>query len=279
MKHIKIIQEILHEIEKKFTISTQLIKYYRDNFSVAYFTLKETPDWKFGVWLNDNEIDIFGEHVDLIDKFKPSRTYLSFKTVDEFNEVIQIHKQPKLYFVDSLTDGNAIVDYKECYYGEEMYPVGYQVVREWNPETNLWNKFSRNKDITQEEFVNTHYDKFFEEKRKDKLIDEEDRKKAFTYFKELINVSEKIIAVGIVDGNKKGIISYPRYNIRVVVSHTTSDEEVSKLFDEINERTIEANEQLNRYDHNFVFYGIFDQLIDIKVCDYKYLTNNKPLLR
>ena len=47
--------------------------------TVCHFNLKETPLWRYGIWLDGKYgFQIFGEHEWLIDKFKPSRTYLSF---------------------------------------------------------------------------------------------------------------------------------------------------------------------------------------------------------
>ena len=55
--------------------------------SVSWFYLNEFPNWKFGIWLNDkNGYSIFGEHEYLIDKFKPTRTYLSEIDVSKFNK-------------------------------------------------------------------------------------------------------------------------------------------------------------------------------------------------
>lgn len=46
--------------------------------SVCHFRLKGLPDWQFGMWHHDSGgVSFFGEHDLLIDKFKPSRTYLS----------------------------------------------------------------------------------------------------------------------------------------------------------------------------------------------------------
>lgn len=59
---------------------------FGDN-TVCHFRLKEFPDWKFGIWLtvtNKIEFQIFGELICLIDKFKPSRTFISEESVEKF---------------------------------------------------------------------------------------------------------------------------------------------------------------------------------------------------
>jgi len=55
--------------------------------SIAWFFMKEFPDWKFAIWLNEEDegYSIFGEAITLIDKFKPSRSTLSFENVKDFN--------------------------------------------------------------------------------------------------------------------------------------------------------------------------------------------------
>jgi len=55
--------------------------------SIAWFFMKEFPDWKFAIWLNkeDDGYSIFGEAITLINKFKPSYSTLSFKNVVDFN--------------------------------------------------------------------------------------------------------------------------------------------------------------------------------------------------
>ena len=60
--------------------------YYLFDFgdeSVVHFKIKGCKRWLFGLWIsrtkdgNPNSIDLFGEHEDYIDKFKPSQTAIS----------------------------------------------------------------------------------------------------------------------------------------------------------------------------------------------------------
>lgn len=50
--------------------------------SIFHFSIKEIPYWKFGLWIHDKKsekcylVDLFGEKVDWIDKFKPGRCSL-----------------------------------------------------------------------------------------------------------------------------------------------------------------------------------------------------------
>jgi hypothetical protein len=54
--------------------------------SVVHFNIKEIPYWKFGFWIQKDDekkeytIEFFGEKIDWIDKFKPSRCTISAVT-------------------------------------------------------------------------------------------------------------------------------------------------------------------------------------------------------
>jgi len=164
------IENILNKItSNNFNITSKIFGngYFIFTFgknTVCHFTLKETPLWKYGIWLDGKKgFKIFGEHEWLIDKFKPSRTYLSYNNdINGFiKEVKLISENPKLYFVDSLTDGDALVVYEKENWGDgEFSYKGYQVIREFNEETKLWDKFRIDETIIQEEFVNSKYDEF-----------------------------------------------------------------------------------------------------------------------
>lgn len=43
--------------------------------SVVHFKIKGLYGWKFGIWLNDEDLQFFAQHKDNIDKFKPLRSY------------------------------------------------------------------------------------------------------------------------------------------------------------------------------------------------------------
>ena len=82
----KILEELDYKVVKKYFGDGYFIFTFQ-KCSVSWFYLNEFPNWKFGIWLNDkNGYSIFGEHEYLIDKFKPTRTYLSEIDVSKFNE-------------------------------------------------------------------------------------------------------------------------------------------------------------------------------------------------
>lgn len=85
-----ILKEINYTIEKKVFGNGYFVFTFEKN-SICWFWLKEFKGWKFGIWLNaDNTYDIFGEHILLINKFKPSASYVSFDNVNDFNENLKL---------------------------------------------------------------------------------------------------------------------------------------------------------------------------------------------
>jgi len=246
--------------------------------TVCHFYLKQTPLWKYGIWLSKNGFQIFGEHEWLIDKFKPSRTYLSYNNdINGFiKEVKLISENPKLYFVDSLTDGDALVVYEKENWGDgEFSYKGYQVIREFNEETKLWDKFRIDETIAQEEFVNSKYDEFMKEKLQEGMNHEHDKLFAFKFFRELPNIFPDIKVVGIRDGNKNGWRCSSRYDIKVLVDKSISDEKADNLYNELENLIISKNDSDDKlsFEYSFSFMGLYDDYEDVKYCDYKYYKN------
>jgi len=92
IKNKKEINNILKQLSSKFTITEKkfgdgyFILTFEPN-SICWFYLKEFPEWKFGIWLNEEKksYSIFGEAISLINKFKPSASTLSFNNITDFN--------------------------------------------------------------------------------------------------------------------------------------------------------------------------------------------------
>lgn len=269
-------EKILNEISNNFTIKDkEFSQWWNNENDICYFHLEETPNWKYAIRLDDeNNFVIFGEHEELIDKFKPSCTYLDHENNIEgfIEEVKKIAENPKLYFVDSMTYGEALEPWVEHKFedGDITY-IGYQVIREYNEETKLWNKFRRDKSITRDDFVNKEYNEFYKSKLK-RLEDEEyDKEYAFNYFKELVK-QDNIIAIGIKDMNNGGWRHTPRYYIYLVINENNFTQESFNDFYYELKRTIQEHNCNNRktYEHQFALEDCFDDLEDIKDCDYKY---------
>ena len=275
---------ILNEISKHFTIKDKEFKQWWDNKNdICYFFLGDTPNWKYAIRLEDkNNYVIFGEHEELIDKFKPSCTYLDYKNDAEgfIKEVKNIAENPKLYFVDSMTYGEALEPWVEHKWNDnDIIYVGYQVVREYNDKTKLWNKFRRDESITQEDFVNKEYNEFYKSKLQRLEDEDSDKEYAFNYFKELIK-HENIIAIGIKDMNKGGWKCSPRYDIYVVVNENNFTQETfTDFYYELKDNIRENNYSNSRktYEHQFALEDCFNNLEDIKDCDYKYYKEKDKL--
>jgi len=88
-KYIKsILNMIPFKIKAQLFGSGYFIFSFRES-SVLHFKLKEFPDWKFGIWLNDydyRQYEIFGQCISMIDKFKPSRSPLCEDNIQSFND-------------------------------------------------------------------------------------------------------------------------------------------------------------------------------------------------
>ena len=96
----EIIEKILSKVEDAESI--ELIDrqfdngYYIFEFgddSVCHFRVKGLRNWLFGVWCNETEntneykISLFGEHENYIDKFKPTRTDISYQFILDSNTI------------------------------------------------------------------------------------------------------------------------------------------------------------------------------------------------
>jgi len=73
-------------------------------------------------------------------------------------------------------------------------------------------------------------------------------------FLENYNIFPDIKVVGIRDGNKNGWRCSPRYDIKVLVDKSISDDKLS-------------------FEYSFSFMGLYDDYEDVKYCDYKYYKN------
>lgn len=276
------INEILKEVINNFTLKDKVLgsSYFvfnRGENSVCHFTLKETPDWKYGLWLKENNgYYIFGEHIELIDKFKPGRCYLDFEDdIKEFISVVKdISLKPKYHFVNSLTYGNAEVDYKEILDDDgTVFYKGYQVIRSYNEKTERYDIIKRDTELTQEVYVEREYIEYFKEKANKEVDKEYDRKLVFNFFKTTLFNFNDILAVGVDDENTKHYTCNPRYTVYIVINKELSDEDIENLYEKIEGYEEEVNFNKKTSEHEFRISGLYDDLKDIKKCSYKYYKN------
>lgn len=278
------IDTILKEITNEFTLKDKVLgsSYFifnKGENSVCHFTLKETPNWKYGLWLkenNDNGNDgyyIFGEHIEFIDKFKPGRCYIDFEddTKEFISSVKDISLKPKYHFVNSLTYGNAEVDYKEIIDEDgTVFYEGYQVVRSYNEKTHYYDIITRDKSLTQESYIEKEYNKYFQEKAAREADEEYDRKLVFDFFKTTLLNLDDIVSVGVIDNNVGGFRCNPRYDVLVVIKKDLTDDAIEKICDriEVLENNIDSNKKT--CEHSFRIGGLYDDIKDILKCQYKY---------
>jgi len=155
--------------------------------------------------------------------------------------------------------------------GEFSYK-GYQVIREFNEETQLWNKFRRDESINQEEFVNKKWEEYCKQREETEQWHDFDRKFAFDFFKTIPNMFSYITAVGIYDRDKNGWKCSPKYDIKVVVDSSMIQEKFDNLYDELEKFIWDKNnsEERKSYEHQFSLLGCYSDIRDIKDCNYKY---------
>jgi hypothetical protein len=251
--------------------------------AVCNFQLKETPGWLYGIWnLGKDGFELFGEYQDLVDKFKPSRTYLNYKNdlPGFLKRVKAIQLQPKLYFVDSLTNGEALVPYEIISYpaadGEEgwVFTRGYQSSASYSRNGQIDD--SQDKSITQEAFVDRVYQEYQEEHQKHLNNSRLDREFSFAFFKELPNLFPEVVAVGVIDNNGPSHSVSPRFNLLVVSDQVNAKNEI-ELFDRLDKvvRDCSHSGQRKSCDYDFcldtVVKGTADQAKSLlRGCDYVY---------
>lgn len=234
----KRMDSILNRIEKMYEISDK--KFGNGYFvfdmgenAVCHFKFKELKDWKFGIWLDKDgkKYDIFGEHIELIDKFKPSKCYISYENMDledsleDFlNGIGDIIKNPIMHFSCSLT------------YSDEM---------------------------TEEEALK-EYREFYKEKEMEEKRNRETKERIFDYLKNIKEKEDMITDVLVRDKNGNGWKSNPRYEVTLVVKKEISDEYAEKLFKEIED--VSYKKEYRCSEHTFEIYEIYDGVegLDLK---------------
>ena len=188
---------ILNELKKHFRLKDV---YYVDGYFViytgkhnhCYFTIKEIPDWDFGIWLGDKELFFIGEHVALIDKFKPGRTYIDEKVTckeDIEKNLIPklkgIQEDPLLHFACSLNC---------CDFG----------------------KLDEGLDKDKE------YETYIKELREETGKYMEDYQEMLRRIKELKN-DPNIIDIELINNNTKDWVVTPQYTVNVILKDTGKD--------------------------------------------------------
>jgi hypothetical protein len=178
---------------------------------VCHFEIKGCRNWKFGIWITDNESErvcFFAQHTINIDKFKPSRSYYcQVINKEAFDRIIKSNEKLPwdIYYVIRM-----IQEIKS-------HPI-LAFYKDLTEETYLPSSFNIFKDV-----IGAIYENFAENIR-DKV------KNFFTvvYNKSKIFFMTKnkiIYEIEFNDRNKDGFRSYPRYSRDIVFNDGTTDEE------------------------------------------------------
>ena len=240
-----LLEPLISELESQFNL--QDLNLFKPIESGGWsrsgrLTLKELPGWLFGfeLELNTSSITFFGEHRWLIDKFKPSRCYVSYESlaVDNFAEVFQ----------PALSELKDIQAFPIRHFGRSLY---------------------FGDEISDEEAFK-EYEQMKFERRYQKRLDKTLTKQFFDYCKTLPIDHPGIEAVGVIDYHKElqGARIYPRYAMRLLVRPETSDEVVQTLYALlevlISTGVFKGERMQVKLD------GIYDSKQDLKKCHYVY---------
>ena len=267
--------EVLKSISKHFKIvsKTYLDGYFifsHGNSSVCHFKLKETPFWLYGLWVGKDGFQLFGEHFDLVDKFKPSRTYVSTtNSIDEFlSKVKEIQEEPKFHFINSMNYGQ-LLDVVNVN-GESYFD--FQVIRERNPSTGHYDLPKLIEPVLSlHEYVEREWD-IYKEKGLKRFDDEvKDKKYTFDFFKELPTLFDEIKCVCIRDGNKDGWIQSPRFDIEVILKKGVEQNRLDEVMGEVEwliNKKSDSNE-IRTHEYDFSLSGFYYE--EFKKYDYKYV--------
>ncbi len=168
----------------------------------AAFELKYTPGWKYGIWLNakDNTYDIFGEHEDLVQKFRPSRAYFSCSSIrDVIEKIEEIHYEPRLSYLNSIT----------------------------------FNQFAKAiehlDDDAKRSIIIEKYQREMNAKLKCDEDSDRNREAVFSFFKSIPDTFEEIEAVLIDDAQTHSGTISPRYRVYIVLNENVENHAVGGI--------------------------------------------------
>ena len=178
----------------------------------VWFVFEELEDFEFAIWINNpkmrkgchhtySSIQLFGEFTELIDKFKPPRTYFSVDGND--NDIIEqgiefirdLHNNRNKDFVNSMLNWSygATLDYEQLV-------------------SDLGDSYDAETVQGIDDLVNQCYDKYFADKR----IEEEKSRKSLLEFEQLcseLSKDERLVGIAIAEQS----ISYP--NLHIALEH------------------------------------------------------------
>ena len=207
--------------------------YYLFDFgknSVFHFTFKEIRGWKFGLWLRWEDekekknlrIDFFGHKIHWIDKFKPTQTMLangvvisSYKDLDDFEKMYDLFYGSDEHFSSDGDIKKWLILLKRYRHLTEYYISS----RSYDRDRFLPWLFG--------EFwfydVQEPLEKFYEAHIVDKLY-----KAILWYFG--LKYHKYIKVRDIIDQNRNGWITYPRYETGIEYKPDVDEDTVKKIW-------------------------------------------------
>lgn len=131
--------------------ATYFIWNFDSNGCNLHITFKEIPDIKFGIWKQNNTIQYFAEDILFIDKFKPTRCYFGWDTLEEMMEFVGKCINDKNYYKEQIIKAYYDDDY-DGDYDDSIWQERLDEIEEM--------KFKENHNFfTKEEYVK-NYNKF-----------------------------------------------------------------------------------------------------------------------
>lgn len=212
--------------------------------SVCHFKLKAIPDWRFGIWLDsDGTYEIFGDHRDLIDKFKPSRTYVSHSSLAPFIQELQaIREHPYFHFVKSMIGDDAETMTREA------IEINYQ---------------THQQEVKQRQFNYLA-----------------DKQALFQAIQEVLLPMDNVQAVGLTDGEIQGLwYGWRRYKMRIIIDETITEEQGIFLTEQSQQLLETLNQTQKTKEHGARLDGLYDEEKDLAPCHYVFNSNESGLNR
>lgn len=273
--NIRLMNEIIKPISDKFTIIDKvwLDGYFCFNFgaySILHFKLKEIPNWKFGIWKNEDGYEIFGDHNFHIDKFKPNRCYLSYENEVKnlISDIENIIKDEKFYIVDSYI-GDLSFPWRQDKNDKTWYR-GYQAV--WVEKEDGGYKYIRDESVTQQSVMDKYYNELVNDAEDEIRLENEGREKIFNLAKELVKKFDFIKCVGLRDKDAEYHFTWSHSCRYEFVFLFENDYEITEKFDDyvINklqklEKSRECRQGVDDDDYQYFYRNK-----NMKICQYKF---------
>lgn len=180
------VKEILALLPETLTLDTLQIEDGEFLIRGGYFifchlTLKQTPDWIYGIWMDRAGYRFFGEHKELVDKFRPGRCYDQLETTDIATVIpvlLDIAACPEYHFVASLV-----------YDADDLTPEQRQERRDY----------------------------YYAQKQERLEKEVAERNTTYDYVRNLPVRYPQILLAGIENQNRNGWHSFPQYYLRLIL--------------------------------------------------------------